>query len=228
MIRTPMFWAGDRQALVYTPAQLGAATPVLCFLHGAGEAAREQRGSPIVNDVCAVLAYGSPPFHCELNRPPFNQFVVICPQLEYQREWNQADAGEVQALVQQVIELHQGWNPQSKVVTGFSFGGAGVLVFANSPGTPWTALWLVAPRNRNEPIQAAQIPAVGPIYLQYGQPDRTSRPPPRPLFVGNGATRIYRDDLLSNVTQTPRGHTQTCIAAYLDPEAHVWLHRVAP
>ena len=216
MVRSETIWAQNRRALVYRPEGVTAETPVMCFLHGHGEAAIDGQGTQ--QGLGILLAHGSPALHGELGLRPFARFLLVCPQLEVQREWSAADAADVRNLVEQVAERH-GARQGRKVLTGFSFGGSGVFTFAALQPDYWTALWPVAPARYSPP------PADRPVLIHYGRPDRRCPPLTSPPFQGDGSTRIHKV-LLDGIPPSSHGHSQTCIAAYLDPDAHAWVERV--
>jgi predicted esterase len=114
---------------MYVPSGPGP-HPVLCFLHGVGEAAADREGrQPQL--LSKVLEHRSPGWHAENATPLVSRFLVICPQLGRQRRWEPADAEWVDALVSHAIRDHGG--DQSRLVlTGFSYGGEGTFQLAGA------------------------------------------------------------------------------------------------
>ena len=65
--------------LLYIPPDFSEARkwPVLCFLHGANEAAKNLSGD--IQSISVVMKHGSPPWHCEINSPLVRDFIVLSP-----------------------------------------------------------------------------------------------------------------------------------------------------
>jgi predicted peptidase len=129
---------GDR-CLVFVPEGSGS-HPVLCFLHGAGEAGADRNGKP--QSLATVLKNGSPAWHAEKGSAFMSRFLVICPQLERRRRWESSDAPWVDSIVQAAVREHGGDLSRS-VLTGFSYGGEGAFQMRASaswrgrPSGPW-------------------------------------------------------------------------------------------
>ena len=118
---------GDR-CLVFAPEDSGS-HPVLCFLHGAGEAATDSNGKP--QSLAKVLENGSPAWHADRGSAFVSRFLVICPQLERRRRWESSDAPWVESVVQAVVRVHSG-DLSRLTLTGFSYGGEGAFQIASA------------------------------------------------------------------------------------------------
>jgi poly(3-hydroxybutyrate) depolymerase len=140
-------WAGNRRALVYEPGSPPpeGGHPILCFLHGAGEAALDAAGRP--QSIDKLLENGSPAFQAQDDASFIRDFLVICPQLEARRRWHADDAQPVVDFVAQIAGELNG-NPDICHLTGFSYGGEGVFIFAAEHPDRWSSLWSVTPAAR--------------------------------------------------------------------------------
>lgn len=177
--------------------------PILIFLHGRGEAA------PLDLRV-AMTRHG--PLRSSSGSAATERFVVIAPQLPQPGGdvWNQF-AGQVQAIARKAADKYQG-NPSQVYLTGFSYGGNGVLdIGAGHPGV-WAALW---------PVEATRRPVSGtdlPVWVSAGEYARRHissyrrmwdvQAPPHP-------TSVYEDRNLD--------HVPTAIEAYGDVVIYDWL-----
>ena len=207
----------ESRSLMYVPSDPGP-HPVLCFLHGVGEAAadRESRQPQLLR---RVLEHRSPGWHAENATPLVSRFLVICPQLGRQRRWEPADAEWVDALVSHAIRDHGG--DQSRLVlTGFSYGGEGTFQLAGASKFRWSTIWAVDPAiQRTTPRPAADVR----VWIHYGnqQPGRENMVAFRedlglePSSENNAAQRL--------VTELDKDHVGTCVAAYATAEVYDWL-----
>jgi hypothetical protein len=116
----------------YTPE--AGTWPVLCFLHGFREAA------PM--DIQAALTLHGP---LRAGNPllAIDHFIIVAPQLPPPGGdvWAYY-AAAVQQMVKAVWEQYRG-DPRRTYLTGFSFGGNGVLDLALVQPDVWAALWAV-------------------------------------------------------------------------------------
>ena len=182
--------------------------PVLVFLHGSGEAAPQE--------LCAALTAHGP--LCESSGSAATQrFVVVAPQLPEPG----GDVWESQAEAVKGIGLdaaHEfGGNRAPIYLTGFSYGGDGVLDIGVRQRDAWAALWPVDPTR--SPVASTDRPiwvSAGPYSREnkatfrrvWGGQDRVPKfaPPPR---------RVYEDAGLN--------HVDTAAAAYRDDDIYSWL-----
>src|SRR5262249_35095659 len=139
-----------RPALIYTPRSEGP-HPVLCFLHGAGEAATNRKRNkdgqeepPFPQFIGKLLANESPPWQANENKAYIRQFMVVCPQLERRRRWTPNDASWVDDLVYEALRFNRG-DRRRLILSGFSYGGEGAFQVASASALAWKAIWAVDP-----------------------------------------------------------------------------------
>jgi predicted esterase len=207
----------ESRSLMYVPDGSGP-HPVLCFLHGAGEAASDcDGGQPQL--LSSVLSHRSPGWHAENATPFVSRFVVICPQLGRRRRWEPADTEWVDALVSHAIRDHGG-DPARLVLTGFSRGGEGVFQLASASQFSWGTIWAVDPAlQRMPPKPAADVR----VWVHYGndQPGAENMDAWRkelglePFSDDTSARRV--------VTALDEDHVGTCVAAYAAAHVYRWL-----
>jgi len=207
--------------------------PVLCFLHGRGEAARNVEG--VAQPIELLFSHGAPPWHCALNSPLAREFIVVSPQLPEQRPWQPDDLQELREILETIYADLRGDRDRT-YLSGFSLGGRGVFDFAawsttlptTSAAEPlrWAALWPVddaatSPRTSCE---------VQRIWLHFG----TWRPEVNGISARNldlcaaNPTRDPHpqgDRLYTDYSSPGYDHCQTCRAAYADAEVYPWLLR---
>ncbi len=108
--------------------------PVLCFLHGNGEAAP----LPIVEAVTrhGPLAAGA--------SGKSHEFLVVAPQLPMPGDRWLEHAEEVWEMAFDTARRFDG-DRRALCLTGFSFGGNGVFDLAAAKPEAWAALWSVDP-----------------------------------------------------------------------------------
>ena len=163
---------GGLRCLTYVPQGNGP-HPILCFLHGAGEAATADREGTKPQPLSKVLANGSPAWHAEHDADFVSSFLVVCPQLERRRRWAgndleflKQDAEGVAALVEAAIRDHGG-DRSRLVLTGFSYGGEGAFQIAGQSGLPWSTIWAVDPALQRVP---QQLPGDDVrVWVHYGK-----------------------------------------------------------
>jgi predicted peptidase len=186
----------------YTPE--AGPWPVLCFLHGLGEAA------PM--DIHAALTLHGP---LREGNPPrgSNHFIIVAPQLPAPGGdiWNRY-APAVQQLVKAVQAQYHG-DPRCTYLTGFSFGGNGVLDLALAQSDFWAALWAVdLTRVSGSPER--------PIWLclRQGHP-RTHD------FISGLKLSPVETDLQRNRVYTVSGldHVDAATSAYRNSRIYDWL-----
>jgi predicted peptidase len=210
-----------RRALVYAPKSDGP-HPILCFLHGAGEAAINQgthSKEPFPQFIDKLFAHRSPPWQASEMKAHANRFLVISPQLEGRRRWELSDAGWVDDLVYDTLRYHRG-DRGRLILTGFSYGGEGVFQLASASALAWRTLWAVDPALQRVP----PLPEAGVrVWVHYGndQPGKTEME----AFAANlglqkwtGAPNARRV-----VTKLDADHPGTCAAAYAEAHVYEWL-----
>ena len=179
--------------------------PVLCFLHGYDEAA------PM--DIRRALTLHGPlrPGNPAISRG----FIVVAPQLDRAGDHWVRHAGDVARIVAEVREAHGG-DPRRTYLTGFSFGGNGVLDLGlRLPGT-WAALWAV------DPTRVPQEDPGVPTWLSFGNLARRQkqgfidalRLHPAVGAAPHGA-RIHEDE--------GQDHVGSARLAYADERIYTWL-----
>jgi poly(3-hydroxybutyrate) depolymerase len=197
--------------LLSVPAGEGGKRPVLCFLHGYDEAAP-------LNIERALTRHG--PLRPGSSPRAANEFIVVAPQLPQAGDiWS----GYADTVLQIVTEVQAmcGGDPERTYLTGFSFGGNGVLDLALLQPAMWAALWPVDPTR---------------------PPDRD---PHRPVWLSIGAAARYRRDgfirslTLQPAANPPHGHrlyldegqdhVGSARFAYADDRIYQWLltHRLS-
>lgn len=130
--------------------------PVLCFLHGSGEAAP----MPIER---ALTLHG--PLRPQSAPIATSRFVLVAPQLPVAGDRWHRFAGDVQRIVEAVRRAHSG-DAGRTYLGGFSYGGNGVFDLALEQPGRWAALWPVDPTRA-----PAQDPGI-PVWLSIGEAAR--------------------------------------------------------
>jgi predicted peptidase len=207
----------ESRALIFVPDGPGP-HPVLCFLHGAGEAAADRTGQQL-QPLTRVLTHHSPGWHAENGTSFAARFLVICPQLGQVRRWEPEDAEWVDALVSQAINQHGG-DETRLAMTGFSLGGEGAFQLASASRHRWLAIWAVDPAlQRIPPTPADDVR----VWVHHGndQPGGTnmSRFAETLGLEAFGGDRSARR-LLSVLQED---HVGTCLTAYAAPQVYDWL-----
>jgi hypothetical protein len=203
------------QCLLSVPphtATASALRPVLVFLHGRDEASPPLPGSS-PNIMEKLTLHG--PLATSSAKIGINDFVVVAPQLA-------APGGDVWSkhkvtvadLARNVAADHGG-DLTRMYLTGFSYGGNGVLSLGQDPSGPWAALWAVDP-----PAVPAGCPPC-PVWLSAG---RYAHP------QAAAFTSILRLQQAAAASSTASvydyvapGHGETAQLAYADPRVYLWL-----
>lgn len=133
--------------------------PVLCFLHGYGEAASNAGEEGLTRH--GPLWAGAP-------ASVARRFLIVVPQLPIAGDLWHRHAGEVRRCVKESIERHEG-DPRRAYLTGFSFGGNGVFDLALLQPDFWAALWAVDPTR----VPPHALPA--PLWLSFGGVARSQK-----------------------------------------------------
>ena len=180
-------------------------TPVLCFLHGYGEAA------PMDISAAATL-HG--PLRQASSQKATDCFIVAAPQLPAKEDDWHKYANAVRGIVIDV-QNNYGGNRKQTYLTGFSYGGNGVFDIALSTPGFWAALW---------PVDPTKVPSASPkvpIWFSMGERSRGSKD----LFIerlhlapatdDEGADYVYLD--------TNEDHVRTAITAYETDKIYKWL-----
>jgi poly(3-hydroxybutyrate) depolymerase len=186
-------------------APVGAARPLLCFLHGSDE------GGP--TPIRAALTRHGPLSSAAAARAT-SEFVVVAPQLPLRGDWWYRHAAAVASIIRQVQQQHAA-DARRTYLTGFSFGGNGVFDLALATPSRWTALW---------PVDPTRVPPADPglpLWLSSGEVSRHNRRPLmhslqlQPPGDDEPGERVYED----------RGedHVGTARVAYGDDRIYRWL-----
>jgi predicted peptidase len=209
---------GDR-CLILVPEGAGPHA-VLCFLHGAGEAAADRDGK--AQSLAKLRANGSPAWHAESGSAFVSRFLVVCPQLERRRRWENTDAPWVDSVVQAAVRDHTG-DLSRLVLTGFSYGGEGAFQILAASKLVWPTLWAVDPAlQRVPPLPAADVRVwVHHGSAQPGAQNMESFGKRLGLEPSSDMARRARRVLTALRTD----HPDTCAAAYAQAHVYDWLLR---
>lgn len=176
-----------------------AVSPLLCFLHGYGEAAP----MPIER---AVRLHG--PLAASAAAAATREFIIVAPQLPVAGDLWVRHADELRALVEEAC-AQQSADTTRLYLTGFSYGGNGVFDLAAAQPDLWAALWSV------DPTRVPKKPPAPPLWLSAGSIAR----PQRQAFVralGLGTPeRVWADD--------GEDHVGSARVAYGDERIYRWL-----
>jgi len=176
------------------------ALPVLCFLHGYGEAA------PLALERALRLHGPLAPGAAPLAR---REFIVVAPQLPVAGDLWASHAESVRELIEEVCARHA-VDASRMYLTGFSFGGNGVLNLATLQPDLWAALWAV------DPTRVPKSPPSQPVWLSAGELARSQRHAfLKALGLGEDGGRVWADD--------GEDHVGSARAAYGDDRIYRWL-----
>lgn len=220
----PPIQKGQLRYLLYRPSAVDELPekkwPVICFLHGIGEAAKNSDETE--QSLYALLRHGTPPWHAEINSPLIQEFIVFSPQLPERRYWAKRDFEEITQIVEIIYKRLRGDRERS-YLTGFSIGGKGVFDFA-AWGGKWAALWPVDDAHG----RARESCDTQRIWLHFG----SWKPIPQKATAENlelAEVEPYRgevsneDRLYTDYTRFGYDHAGTCVAAYSDWRVYRWL-----
>ena len=186
-----------RYLLSIPPAPAEGPRPVLCFLHGYGEAA------PM--DIRRALTMHGP------LRPgdPRTELIVVAPQLPRAGDVWHLYADAVRDIVTAVHARHGG-DLRRTYLSGFSFGGNGVFDLALAQPDLWAALWAV------DPTRVPQRDPVRPVWLSFGEVARRQSPDfVRVLGLRAEGDRVGVDE--------GEDHVGSAARAYRDERIYDWL-----
>jgi len=208
----------EHRFLVYVPQGDGP-HPVLCFLHGAGEGARDKKGSPQLLE--KLFEHQSPAWHAENGTPFGSRFLLVCPQLERYRRWEPTDASLIDAVVETAISDYKG-DKSRLVLTGFSYGGEGAFQIASESTHRWSTIFAVDPAlQRVPPYPAADVR----VWVHHGRQQPGTHNMDsfaqglglQPWTGALGASRV--------LTNSDTDHGPTCAQAYVQADVCNWMLR---
>ena len=233
--RYPATKENDLRYLLYLPPNFNASPekrwPVLCFLHGAGEAAKNKVEKEQPFEV--LMNHGSPAWHCEINSPLIRDLIVVSPQLPARGQWSPADFEKVENILRMIYESFRG-DPTKTFLTGFSYGAKGIFDFA---------AW-VDERSKKDPSKVISIAALWPvddandlprtscsvkrIWLHFGtwkqEPQRMTATNLKLTQATTFRNNYPKTDLLyTDYTSFDYYHGATCSTAYADWRVYEWL-----
>jgi predicted peptidase len=174
--------------------------PLLCFLHGYGEAA------PMAIDR-ALRRHG--PLAASAAALARREFIILAPQLPIAGDLWGRHADRVRTLIDDVC-AKQAVDVTRMYLTGFSYGGNGVFDLALAQPDRWAALWSV------DPTRVPQRAPEQPLWLSAGDAARAQRAPfVRALRLGASGERVWADQ--------GEDHVGSARAAYGDERIYRWL-----
>jgi predicted peptidase len=127
--------------------------PVLCFLHGDKECSV---GPDKGKNIRVAMGVHGPLSGSDFQPPDkrfrpaskwaMKNFIVVCPQLPYEGGWT--DEHNRKSVADIIRRIHKELNgdPKRTFLTGFSYGGDGVLgISTATKKMGWRAIWIVDP-----------------------------------------------------------------------------------
>ena len=179
--------------------------PLLCFLHGYGEAApRDIRR--------AMTLHG--PLRSSSAARARQEFIIMAPQLLIGGDLWQRYADVLRQIVSEV-RSENGGDPRRMYLTGFSFGGNGVFDLGAEQADVWAALWAVDP-TRMPPKKLRR-----PVWISFGEISRARKRTfvdaleAEPRGTGMTGDRLWLDEGLD--------HVGSATSAYADERIYDWL-----
>jgi len=183
----------------------GDSFPVLCFLHGYGEAApRDIRR--------ALTLHG--PLRSSSGPRAAREFIIVAPQLLIGGDLWSRYADVVRQIVSEVRSEHGG-DPRRLYLSGFSFGGNGVFDLGAAQPDLWAALWAV------DPTRVPSKKLKPPVWLSFGEVSRAHKDASiaaldlRPFGDDAKGDRVWLDEGLD--------HVGSATSAYADGRVYDWL-----
>jgi predicted peptidase len=180
----------------------GNPLPLLCFLHGYGEAAPRE--------IRRALTLHGPLRSSSCPRAP-QEFIVIAPQLLVAGDLWSRYAGVVRQIVSEVRSEHGG-DPRRLYLTGFSFGANGVFDLGAAQPDLWAGLWAVDPSR----VPAKKLKR--PIWVSFGEVSRSRKQnfiETLDLQEDAAGDRVWLDEGLD--------HVGAATSAYADERIYDWL-----
>jgi predicted peptidase len=174
----------------------GKPLPVLCFLHGYGEAAPR--------DIHRALTLHGP-LRSSSSARARDEFIIVAPQLLIGGDLWDRYGDAVRGIVSQARSEHGG-DPQRLYLTGFSFGANGVLDLGAAQPDLWAALWAVDP-TRVPPKKLSR-----PVWVSFGE---VSRPRRQSFIEALDLQDRWQDEGLD--------HVGSATSAYADERVYDWL-----
>lgn len=183
----------------------GELFPLLCFLHGYGEAAPR--------DIRRALTLHGPLRSSSAVRVR-EEFIVVAPQLLVGGDLWSRYADVVRQLVSEVRSENRG-DPRRIYLTGFSFGGNGVFDLGAAQPDLWAGLWAV------DPTRVPSKRLRRPVWLSFGEVSRGRKQQfidaldLAPMGSGVSGDRLWLDESLD--------HVGSATSAYADERIYDWL-----
>jgi len=198
--------------LLSVPSETGRPAerfPLLCFLHGYGEAApRDIRR--------ALTLHG--PLRASSAARAREEFIIVAPQLLIGGDLWSRYADVLRQIVSEVRSEHGG-DPRRLYLTGFSFGGNGVFDLGAAQPDLWAALWAV------DPTRPPSKKLKRPVWLSFGEVSRARKQAfvdglgLHPALANEGkipdSDRVWLDEGLD--------HVGSATSAYADDRIYGWL-----
>lgn len=194
----------------HTPADK---IPLLFFLHGSGE----HTGNVTIDQ--AIARYGPLKNDQYTQKAVGDRFIIVFPQLP-------APGGNIWgAYDYDIIEIvEEAWNKygvdvKRTYLTGFSFGGNGVLSIASKQPDIWAALWPVDPTQR--PLPKLKLP----MWLSLGERSRGKDAEMTLRRLGFQEVKKENNDPNGTHLYADYGenHLETGESAYRDNRIYNWL-----
>jgi predicted peptidase len=199
--------------LISLPLRRKDATPypVLCFLHGHGEAAP----MPIRD---ALTLHG--PLRPENSSRIAERFIIVAPQLRVAGDNWRKETDAVRRIVGSVLDECVG-DPQRTYLTGFSYGGNGVFDLAIAQRDLWAAAWAVDPTRPPR----GDLPC--PLWLSLGEASRARGDDFVRAIKGLQEVRPEEGIPEADFVREDRGenHTGTARIAYREDRVYEWMLR---
>jgi len=190
--------------LVSLPAGPGP-HPLLCFLHGYGEAAPKPIDEALRRH--GPLRSGNPARITE-------DFIVLAPQLPEAGDLWRPYAAKVRTLVEEAIARY-GADAGRLYLTGFSYGANGVFDLALIQPGAWAALWPVDPTR--PPARDPDLP----VWLSFGESARARKS----RFIAALRLKPADGEIDADRVYLDRGddHVGAARRAYADGRIYDWL-----
>jgi predicted esterase len=210
-------WSEGADCFVYAPVATGdhpgQPHPVLCFLHGRGEAATGEHPD-------GVAAHKSPAWHANTGSPLTARFLLVCPQRRDVGRWTATDARDFHLVLDKVIAERNG-DAGKVFLTGFSYGGDAVFWFAAyDRGNRFQKLWAVDPAIQVQtPVPAPRRPVL--LHHGVGMRDVVMSFQRRAGLLDWPTAALPAGGRF--VCDLGLPHVETCREAYGDRRAYDWL-----